>query len=159
MTISEACAGSVTRTEAAISAAKARTRVFMAAASRGGPKIRRRALDQDPIARAHIRPVIPDGEMLGAAVVPERDGVLCPAEAQVPMRPRAMVEEKFEDGRTLVAGQLVDLHGHAAIDIDELAPGLGVPRDHRMRGGGIDRLSALVVGERAVMQRGQAFEE
>src|SRR5947207_15725812 len=42
---------------------------------------RLRALDLHAVARAHVRPVVPDGAMLGAAVVPEGDRVLAPVEA------------------------------------------------------------------------------
>src|SRR5208337_2520902 len=81
-----------------------------------------RSLDQHAESRAHVRPIVPDREMLRAAIVPESDGMIRPAEANLPMRLFHVVEEKRKHRIALVSRQLVDVGGEPAIDEDELAP-------------------------------------
>ena len=60
-------------------------------------------LDGDASPRAGVRPVVPHGAVLGAAVVPERDGVLGPAEAALEQRIFAVLVEVGENPVALVA--------------------------------------------------------
>src|SRR5690242_5350093 len=54
------------------------------------------ALDLDAIAEPLMRPVVPDRAMLRAAVVPERDRVLAPVKAHLPLRTLDVLEQEFQ---------------------------------------------------------------
>src|ERR1700733_15537488 len=75
------------------------------------PSHRPLALDRDAGAGAGVRPVIPHRAVLGAAVVPERDGVLGPAEAALEQRVFAMLVEIGQHRVALVARDAVDVAG------------------------------------------------
>src|SRR5438034_9640660 len=78
------------------------------------------ALHGDAGAGAGVRPVVPHRAVLGAAVVPERDGVLAPAEAALEQRILRVLVEIGQHGVTLVAGDADDEAGEAAVDIERL---------------------------------------
>src|SRR5215471_11069082 len=61
------------------------------------------ALHRDARAGAGVRPVVPHRAMLGAAIVPERDRVLGPAEAALEQRILRVLIEIGENGLALVA--------------------------------------------------------
>src|SRR5947208_14252178 len=84
------------------------------------------ALHRDAIARTRVRPVVPHRAMLGAAIVPERDRVLGPAEAALEQRVLAVLIEIGEDRVALVARNADDVRGEAAVHVERLAVG------HRM---------------------------
>src|SRR6185369_6543645 len=113
--------------------------------SKSGCRDRRlRALDLDAEAEPLVRPVVPDGAMLGAAVIPEGDRMLAPVEAHLPLGALDVLEQELEQRIALHRRQIVDVRGLAAIDVDELAAGPGMHRDDRVRAHGIDGLRALV---------------
>ncbi len=45
-----------------------------------------------------LRPVVPDGEMLGATIVPERHRMRAPVETAVELRLRHVLEQKRQQG-------------------------------------------------------------
>src|SRR5258705_3456568 len=115
---------------------------------------RRRPLHLDAVAGAHIRPVIPDRLVVGTAIIPERDRMRAPAEAEHPFVAGAMVIEEFQNAVALLARQLVDMRGEVRVHIDQLLAAHGMARDHRMDR---DRRSRPE-HPRPVVRRGQPFE-
>src|ERR1700743_1354042 len=75
------------------------------------------ALDGDTGAGAGMRPVIPHRAVLGAAIVPERNRVLGPAEAALKQRILRVLVEIGQHGIAFVAGDADDVVGEAAIDV------------------------------------------
>jgi hypothetical protein len=69
-----------------------------------------------------VRPVVPHRAMLGAAVVPERDGIFAPAEAALEQRAFRVLVEIDEDCVALIARNADDA-GEAAVDIERLLAG------------------------------------
>src|SRR5262249_30672308 len=102
------------------------------------------AFDLHAHAGAHVRPVVPDGAMLGAAVVPECDRVLAPVEAHLPLRVLDVLEQEAEDGVALLARYAVDLRGLAAVHVEKLPAGPGMHGDHRVRAHWVHGVRALV---------------
>src|SRR6476620_1429717 len=85
------------------------------------------ALHRDPVARAGVRPVIPHRVVLNAAIVPERDRVLAPAEAALEQRVGHVLVKIAQDAVAFVARQAVDIARKALVDVERL------PTGHRMR--------------------------
>src|SRR5262245_43551573 len=83
---------------------------------------------------ALVRPVVPDGVMHHAAVVPERNVVLRPSETNLKVDLLAVIEEKREQRVAFSLRQLVDAGRERAVDEERLAPGFRMRADHRMRG-------------------------
>src|SRR5205823_1381791 len=71
------------------------------------------ALDGDPVAGAGVRPIIPHRVVLDAAIVPERDRVLAPAEAALEQRVGHVLIQVAQDAVALVARDAVDVAGEA----------------------------------------------
>ncbi|KTT56894.1 hypothetical protein SB7C_12195, partial [Staphylococcus epidermidis] len=69
-------------------------------------------------AGAGVRPVIPHRAVLGAAVVPERNCVLGPAEAALEQRVLGVLVEIGQHRIALVARDADDEAGEAAIDVE-----------------------------------------
>src|SRR6187401_1179597 len=69
------------------------------------------ALHRDARAGACVRPVVPHRAMLRAAIVPERDRVLGPAEAALEQRVLAVLIEVRQNRVALVARQADDVAG------------------------------------------------
>ena len=90
------------------------------------------AFDGDPVARAGVRPVVPHGAVLGAAVVPERDRPGPPAEPAGELRPRLVAEEIVEQRRALLLRHAVEAHGMADVDVERLPSRLGMDADDRV---------------------------
>src|SRR5436190_7380858 len=115
---------------------------------------RLRAFHLHAIARTDVRPVVPHRLVMGATVVPERNGVRRPAEAAGPFRLVAVIDEKRQHALAFEARQFVDMGSEVLIDVDHLAAGYGMTRDdgmHRDRRTGPEHA-------RAVMGRGEARE-
>src|SRR3954463_1583947 len=83
-------------------------------------------LHRHPRAGAGVRPVIPHRAVLGAAVVPERDGVFAPAEAALEQRIFSVLVEIGQHRIALVAGHADQKARKAAVDVKRLLAG------HRM---------------------------
>ena len=92
------------------------------------------ALDRDPVAAADLRPVVPEGVVLGRAVVPEGDRIGAPSEAAVELRRPDVFEEELEQGPALGRLHTDDLPREARVDEEPLAPGDRVAADHRVFG-------------------------
>src|SRR5439155_12730326 len=105
------------------------------------PSHRPFALHRHAGAGAGVRPVVPHRTVLGAAVVPERNRVLAPAEAALEQRVLRMLVEIGQDGIALVAGDTDDEAGEAAVDIERLPARHRMGADDRMLGA---RISLLV---------------
>src|SRR6267378_3815640 len=84
------------------------------------------ALHRHPRARAGVRPVIPHRAVLGAAVVPERDRVLGPAEAALEQRILGVLIKIGQHRVALVAGNADQEAGEAAVDVERLVAGHGM---------------------------------
>src|SRR5262249_21225816 len=67
---------------------------------------------------AGVRPVVPHRAMLGAAVIPECDRVLAPAEAALEQRIFRVLVEIGEDRIAFVSGDSDDVAREAAVDIE-----------------------------------------
>src|SRR5215510_13453030 len=80
------------------------------------------AFHRDTRARAGVRPVIPHRAVLRAAIVPEGDRVLGPAEAALEQRILRVLVEIAQDCVTFVARNADDVRGEAAVDIKRLLP-------------------------------------
>src|SRR5260370_12025267 len=100
------------------------------------------ALDGDPVARAGVRPIIPHRVVLDAAVVPERDRVLLPAEAALEQRVGHVLVEIAQDAVAFVARDAIDVAGEALVDVERLPAGHRVGADHRVVG---ERVALLVL--------------
>src|SRR6185437_14326263 len=78
------------------------------------------ALHRNPRAGAGVGPVVPHRAVLGAAIVPERDGVFAPAEAALEQRVFAMLVEIGQHRVALVAGDADEEARKTAIDVKRL---------------------------------------
>src|ERR1700710_1942968 len=97
------------------------------------------ALDRHPRARAGVRPVVPHRAVLGAAVVPERNGVFGPAEAALEQRVFRMLIEIGQHGVALVGGDADDVAGEAAVDVERFPGRHRMGAHHRVLGARIAR--------------------
>src|SRR5439155_5856721 len=79
-------------------------------------------------------PVVPHRAVLGAAVVPERDGVLGPAETALKQRVFRMLVEIGQHGIALVARDADDKARKAAVDVERLLARHRMRAHHRMLG-------------------------
>src|SRR5215470_7420655 len=79
-----------------------------------------------------LRKVVPHGVMLDAAVVPEGDGALLPAEAALELRRLHVAEEELEHGVALRARELHDARGEAAVHEERLPAGDRMSADDGM---------------------------
>src|SRR4029079_12397371 len=82
------------------------------------PSDRALAFDRDARARARVRPVVPHRPMLRAAIVPEGDRILGPAEAALEQRVLRVLVEITQDRVALVTRNADDVRRKAAIDIE-----------------------------------------
>src|SRR5262249_52460067 len=78
------------------------------------------AFYRDAVARAGVRPVIPHRAVLGAAIVPERYGVLCPAKAALEERILRVLIQIGEHGVALIAWNANDVVREAAVHVERL---------------------------------------
>src|SRR5260370_35742137 len=69
-------------------------------------------------AGAGVRPVVPHRAVLGAAVVPERDRVLAPAEAALEQRIFRVLIEIVQHRVALVSGDAADVTRKPALDVE-----------------------------------------
>src|ERR1041384_5113762 len=92
------------------------------------------ALHRDAGARPGVRPVVPHRPMLRAAIVPERDGVLGPAEAALEQRVLGVLVEVRKNRVALVARDADDVAGEAAVDVERLAARHRMGANDRMLG-------------------------
>src|SRR5262245_5379445 len=111
-----------------------------------------------------LRIVVPHGVVLDAAVVPEGDGALLPAEAALELRRLHVAEEELEHGVALRPLELDDARGEAAVHEEGLAAGNGMGADHRVLCLGEDAALVLhavaaAVHVLALVERGAVLEE
>ena len=78
-----------------------------------------------PEAGSGVWPVIPHGAMLDAAVVPERDRILPPAEPALEQRVLRVIIEIGQDGRALVPRHAEQALGKASVDVERFRPVTG----------------------------------
>src|SRR3982074_686834 len=81
------------------------------------------ALHGPPGPGAGVRPVIPHRAVLGAAVVPERDCVLGPAEAALEQRIFRVLIELVQHRVALVTGYADDVARETAADVERITAG------------------------------------
>ena len=79
--------------------------------------------DGDPGAGAGLGVVVPHRVVLHAAVVPEGDRVLAPAEAALEVRVRDVLEQEVEEGAALALGDPEDPPGEGPVDVEGGPPG------------------------------------
>src|SRR4051812_49859722 len=103
--------------------------------------------------------------MLGAAVVPERDCILAPAEAALKQGIFRVAVEIGEHRIAFVTRDADDVAGEAAIDVERLLPGYRMRAYDRMLGARIGgpvgnaRIGIKpAIGRLAVMQRRESVE-
>src|SRR5476651_2804716 len=90
------------------------------------------ARDRDAVAAAGVRPVVPHGAVLDAAIVPEGDRVLLPAEAALEQRVLHVLVEIGQDAVALVARNTHEAAGEAAVHVDPLLACHRMNPDHGM---------------------------
>src|SRR3954469_18637682 len=88
--------------------------------------------DRQAIAAAGVGPVIPHGAVLDAAIVPEGDRVLAPAEAALEQRVLHVLVEIAEDAVALVARHAHKRAGEATVDVEALLASHRVRTNDRM---------------------------
>src|SRR6185437_7090245 len=76
--------------------------------------------------------IVIDGVMQGAAVVPDRERALRPAEAAGEFRPLDMGEQEIEKRPALALAHILEAGGVNGIDEERLAPALGMQTDDGM---------------------------
>src|SRR5215470_7899378 len=111
-----------------------------------------------------LREVVPHGVVLDAAVVPEGDGALLPAEAALELRRLHVAEEELEHGVALRARELHDAGGEATVHEERLPAGDGMSADEGVLGLGehlalVLHAVAAAVHVLAFVERGAVFEE
>src|SRR5581483_10484340 len=79
------------------------------------------ALDRHPVPGPSPRPVVPDRHVLHAAVVPERNAVLLPAEAHLELRLLDVLEEETQDGLALGGRHAGDVRREHRINEESFA--------------------------------------
>src|SRR5450432_1329714 len=92
------------------------------------------ARDRDAIAAAGMGPVVPHGAVLDAAIVPEGDRVLLPAEAALEQRILHVLIEVVQDSVALVARHADQAAGEAAVHVERLLSRDRMSAHHRMLG-------------------------
>ena len=93
---------------------------------------RLRAFNLHAKARTHIGPVIPQGFVLRAAVVPKRDRVGFPAEPTGPFVATNVAVQKLQNRFAFRFGQFIDVAGEVPIHKNSFAPALRVSGDDGM---------------------------
>src|SRR5215467_2893754 len=88
--------------------------------------------DGNAMAVTALRIVIPQRQMLGAAIVPKRDRAGAPVEAALEFGIFDVPEEHLENRVALALLQLHDSSGEHPIHVNSLAPGLRMSPYHRM---------------------------
>src|SRR5262245_59531841 len=101
------------------------------------------AFDRNSAARAGLRVIVPECLVLDAAVVPEGDRMLLPAEADLEFLARAVLAQKLEDRAALVSRQPVDMGGEMSVDEQRLALGHGMGANDWMRRRGEDLVTVV----------------
>src|SRR6202008_4541406 len=97
--------------------------------------------DRHPISAAGVRPVVPHRVVLDAAVVPEGDRVLLPAEAALEQWVCHVLVQIPQDAVALVARNPVYVAGKTLVDVERLFAGHRVGADDRVVG---ERVALLV---------------
>ena len=69
--------------------------------------------------------------MLHRPVVPEGDVADVPVQARLELRTAEVVEQEPEQQLALVFAQALDMRSVNHVDVEELAPGIGMHADHR----------------------------
>src|SRR5689334_23160822 len=81
---------------------------------------------------AAIRAGVVDGQVLGAAVVPERDGAVRPAEAAGELRPVAVLQKILQKRAAFRLGPALEADRVGAVDEQALAAGFRMRAHHGM---------------------------
>src|SRR5947209_7375027 len=81
-----------------------------------------------------MRPVVPHRAVLGAAIVPERDGVFGPAESALEQRVLGMLIEIGQNSLALVPGNADNVAREATVDVERLLSGHRMGAHHRVLG-------------------------
>ena len=97
----------------------------------------------DSVAFALFRPVIPQREMLRAAVVPQRDCVGAPAKPHLKLTTLLMAKKKVQQRTTFILSEFVDAGGESGIYVERLAGGPWVRADNWMDCAWIDLTSVV----------------
>ena len=107
------------------------------------------------MAFAGVRPVIPDREMLCAAIVPDRDIVLTPAVANLIIGVPRVLEEELQNGAAFLRIEFADACSEHRIHEDNAATGFRMRGDHGVFGARIDfsRLGHAGVAATIIMLR------
>src|SRR5262245_40222839 len=74
------------------------------------------AFDRHAPARARLRVIVPECLVLDAAVVPEGDRMLLPAEADLEFLARAVLAQELENRAALLVRQPIDVGGEMTVD-------------------------------------------
>ena len=122
------------------------------------------ALDRHAKAGARVREVVPDRQVLDAAIVPEGNGSFFPAEPHLEVFFGAMCVEHLQDRIAFYAWQPVDAFGEDRVDEQALPAGLGMGSDNGVVAGrllfpGVVLVVAPAILLLAVMSGCQTFEK
>ena len=83
------------------------------------------AFDGYSVSFAFVRPIVPHGEMLCASVVPERDGIFTPVEADLKLWAFAVLEHKAQQRWAFSIRHAFDRRRERAIDMERRLPDTG----------------------------------
>src|SRR5580704_15157058 len=90
------------------------------------------ALDRHPVHDAALAVIVVDRVVLDAAIVPERDRALFPAEAAGEFGPHRVLPQVVEQRRALLLGHVLEADREGAVDVERFATGLDMSADDRM---------------------------
>src|SRR5215472_7093094 len=122
------------------------------------------ATDRDAIAEALVGVVVPEGMVLHAAIIPERDGIGLPFEPHAELGRLDMPEQHREKRVAFVLAQANDARCEGAIDEQALLASDRMRTHHRMLSprkrlaGVVDAISSAIE-TLAVVDGGQAIDE
>src|SRR5229473_4080235 len=98
------------------------------------------ALHGHPVSGACMRPIVPHRMVLDAAIVPEGDRVLAPAEAALEQRIGHVLVKITQHAVALVAWNAENAPGKALVDVKRLLAGHRMRPHNRVLGAGVARL-------------------
>jgi hypothetical protein len=115
------------------------------------PSHRLVAADLNPPHQPAKPPGVAQRDVLGAAVVPEGDRAVLPAEAEGEFRPVAELDQEIEQRPALRLGHALKAHRVGRVDEQHLAAGLGMSAHHRMHAARLAPVRAVAVPGRAAL--------
>lgn len=112
------------------------------------------AVDCDAVHYPALAMIIVQRIVLHAAIVPERDRALLPAEAAGEFRPDRVLPEEVQQWPALLDRHVLEADREIAVDVEAFPEGHGMGAHHRMLGLAMRRLAAQNVHRREPFEAG-----